>query len=316
MQALYEQIRLNKPNIRESSLTVYVNSIMNLYKKINGKYPKDIDAVYKQFLTEGGVDKVIEVIRSRPANTRKSILANILSLCRDKDDNDICIRYRQMMDSDIEVYERHIASNQKTERQKANWIGWDIVINVYDDMKKSIQALKLTTNKELTKRQYNQLQSFVLLSMYVLIAPRRIQDMIYLKFVPDDENNYVDFKKNQLVFNKYKTSKYYKEQVVDLPKPLKTILQKWQRTKQANNINDNDFVFTRYGGQRYEQPDVTNLLLSIFKDNKHTKGKNISVNILRHSYITSNVLPDIQKMKETAKDMGHDITQQLQYAKV
>ena len=62
-------------------------------------------------------------------------------------------------------------------------------------------------------------------------------------------------------------------------------------------------------GKPFDGGGWTKVLNSIFK-------KNISVNQLRHIYITEKCNPMIVKLQETANDMAHSTNMQQQYVKI
>lgn len=316
---VYDLIRKNKPNLAESSVQLYTKGIINLYKKVLSKLPEKIDDFFDLFFTKDGFEKTTDFLKKQNVNYRKSTIANILAIAYDNSSQSSVSKYRDdykiLMINDIQEYNNKLNEHNKTESQQKNWIEWNDVLTIYNEFAKQINSLKVWNDTNLSKITYNKIQQFVLLSMYVLIVPRRVADMEYLKFEKTDNENYIDFKHNQLIFNKYKTSKVYQEQKVDLPKQLKTILTKWYKLKKANGIST-EYVFTRYDGSKFTQPDISNMLMRFFTGNKHSKGKRISVNILRHSYITHNLLPHLKQMKETAEEMGHSLNQQMLYAKV
>jgi len=87
-------------------------------------------------------------------------------------------------------------------------------------------------------KEYQQIQDLIIVAVLggLFIPPRRNLDYccFKLKNINNDNDNYID--KNQFVFNTYKTAKFYKQQRVDIPKDLKTILTKWIK------INPTDYL--------------------------------------------------------------------------
>jgi hypothetical protein len=150
------------------------------------------------------------------------------------------------------------------------------------------------------------LQDFVMLSCLLLIPPRRSLDWVDFRIrdVDKEKDNYMSG--NKLVFNSYKTKKYYGRQEVNIDKnPLKKILTDWMK------INTTPFLLVDTTmKQPLNQSKLTIRLYGLFD------GKKVSVNMLRHIFITERVLPSVPKlneMKETAREMGHSLDQQLKY---
>jgi integrase len=204
-----------------------------------------------------------------------------------------------MMD-DIKTAKEETISQKRDESK--DWIDWSDVIAIHNALRRDTYYI-LKENK-LNSKERALLQDYVLLSLYVLIPPRRSMDYMELKFKPENGENYVDFKKNKLVFNKYKTSKFYKTQEVEMPRELKNILTKWEK------YNESPYVLTDTNGNKLNQVKLNQRLNRIF-------DMKISVNALRHSYLTNKygAIPALKDMMDTADEMGHDLSTALTYVK-
>ncbi len=295
MENIKEEIKKQRPNLSASSVNSYYSILKNLYKKLNEGKEED----FKNDFFKKEKETILKHLETMPPKKRKTILsALVIYVDCDKTRDE----YRKQMMDDIKVSkEEDIA--QKRDDSK-DWIDWNDVINVYNALRKDTYYLMKSTD-DLTPKEMNVIQDYVLLSLYVLIAPRRSMDYIELKFrnqTPED--NYIDFKKNKIYFNKYKTSKYYKTQVVDLPRDLKNILNRWY------SFNKNDYLLIDTNGNKLNQVKLNQRLNKIF-------GMKISVNALRHSYLTNKYgnIPALKDMLETADNMGHSLDQALEYVK-
>jgi integrase len=116
--------------------------------------------------------------------------------------------------------------------------------------------------------------------------------------------NYLD--KNKMVFNSYKTAKFYGTQELLIPKPLLSILKKW--------IGVNP---TRYLLFDTNMNKLTNVKLNQ-RFNKIFGDKKISTNQMRHTYLTNKFGDTINKNKEIAKtmsDMGSSMGMATTYIK-
>ena len=90
-------------------------------------------------------------------------------------------------------------NNEKTEKEKENWISQEAVLERLEDLKKIIQTL----GRKITENQFNELQKLLLLALYALQKPRRnkdYQDMLVFKKKPvsfhymmDIKGNFIDF---------------------------------------------------------------------------------------------------------------------------
>jgi len=121
-------------------------------------------------------------------------------------------------------------------------------------------------------------------------------------FSPKIDNYY---KSGKLYFNKYKTSDRYGLQVLDVPDELNKIIKKWIK------INDSDYLLFSSNGNPLTSPQITRTLNKIFD------GKKISVDMLRHIYLTNYYknMPALIKMEELASDMGHSVATAMTYVK-
>ena len=111
--------------------------------------------------------------------------------------------------------------------------------------------------------------------------------------------------KNEFVFNTYKTSKFYGEQRIEIPKELKTILTKWLK------VNGTDYLLFDINGSKLTSVKINQRLEKIF-------GKKAGANLLRHLYLTSKFGDTIKKnneIDETMEDMGSSASQLKTYVK-
>jgi hypothetical protein len=284
---------LKNKSLSENSLKTYTNQLKTLFNSIW----KNEDFNYKYFFDKS--DKVLEKLKSiENINTRKTKTAALVILTGDK--SKVVKKYRDLMSADLEKYNNEIKQNKMNDKQKENWIDLKEVNSIYNNLKKKYKDL---WNKEkLTADELLDLQKIVILSLYVLIPPRRLKDYLDFKLKNYDKetDNYVD--KNELIFNSYKTAKFHGQDKVALPLTLKKIINKW-KTK-----NNNDFLLIDFYGKQLKAPALTKILNSIFK-------KNISVNMLRHIFITENVGPKIKELEKVAQEMGHTMNEQKNYVK-
>jgi len=121
-----------------------------------------------------------------------------------------------------------------------------------------------------------------------------------LKGINPKTDNYI--KKDTFVFNNFKTKKSFGSQEVKINPVLLKYLKLWLK------VNPTEFLLFDTKFNSLSQPQMTFRLNSIF-------GKKISVNLLRHIYITDELGEDIQNLNEKARDMGHSTATQATYVK-
>lgn len=292
--SLAELIKSKKEGISESSVKTYVSLLKSLYYM---KHDKGSDINHKWFNNQ---DEIIELLKEKPASSRKTTYSALVSVAED------CDKYRKNMMEDGAAYNKHISSQTMSDTQKENWKSFDEVKKIYESTYAKVKPL-LNTTDELNKKDYNSLMDFIILSLTCgyWIPPRRSQDWVDFKvknFNPKEDNCII---KGNFVFNKYKTAKFYHEQLVEIPKGLKLIISKWVK------ITRGDYLISDQVGKQ-----LTNVKLSQ-RLNKIFDGLKISTSMLRHIYLSDKLkdVPKLQELQKLAADMGHSLKEQMEYVK-
>ena len=206
-------------------------------------------------------------------------------------------------------------TNKLVNNQKNNYVGWDHILDIYEKVK--------------DKKDDNYL-NYAILSLYILFPPRRLSDYALMYISKDSKykvnrgytklhetKNYYDIKKKSFVFNDYKTNKkvikvdgkdkyMYKQQIFKVPTVLSKVLNEYIK---KYKITDKLF--------NYNATTLGNKIKQIFRTEIK---KDVSVNILRHSFI-SHILNNREKynssmLNEIADTMAHSNNMQSQYYKI
>lgn len=292
-------IATNKPDIAKSTCKSYASTIVSICKEIE---LKSVEEAKKHL--NASAKKIIFLCHDKPPTRIKNIMSALIAFC----DNPKSIEaYRKVLIDNGKKADDIEEKQEKTKKQEDNWESWDQVLEVYNQLKEEAQPLFKRDN--FTQASMKLMQQYIILSMYVLIPPRRIADYQNFKISDIDKtkDNYFDEAKKQLVFNQYKTSKHYGQQTVEAPKELIELFNKWIPI--AKRYSDY-LIFNSYG-KGLSQPQITKLINSIF-------GKNISASMLRHIFISCVVLKDVPKhteLEKIASDMGQSVEQQAMYKK-
>jgi hypothetical protein len=208
------------------------------------------------------------------------------------------------MNTDSKISKEEVDKQQMTQTQKDNWIEWADVESKYNKLKKDAEMFMKDETPD--KHKLDIIKMYVLLSMFVLIDPRRSLDYVQFKIrnIDKSTDNYMDAKTNKLIFNQYKTAKNYGKQDIDLPKELKKIITKWM------TINTSDYLIPDSTGGISSSNKITNMFYKFF-------NKKVSVNMLRHSKLTTvyKDIPGLSEMKQRATNMGQSLEQALTYIK-
>jgi hypothetical protein len=282
-----------KPNLSASSITTYNSILTNLYKKVFGDMTIELEK-FKE------TEPILKYLQDIPFNKRKTILSALLLVSPNEK------KYRDLMLDDIHTYNDEQEKQIKNEKQEHNWVDSNEIEKKWETLKKN--AMILYKKQQKTVQDYQEIQSFILLSLLggLFTPPRRAKDFtdFKIKNIDKTKDNYID--KNQMIFNSFKTAKFYGEQKVLVSPELKKILTKWIC------VNPTDYLFFDSFFQPLSSVKLNQRLNKLF-DNKR-----ISVNALRHSYLSNKYQNTIETNKELENDltsMGSSILQQKVYIK-
>jgi hypothetical protein len=292
MKDLVDKIKNNKPNISESTIKTYTSLLKSFYYKHHEKGSQmNMDWFEDQ-------DHIIKLLADKPASSRKTTFASLIAVSKDND------KYKKALINDGKKYQEFINTQTKTQSQEDNWKSYEDVKSMYENMYERVKPL-LNSKEKLSSKEFKALMDFVILSLTsgYWIPPRRSLDWTSMQFKKSDgDDNYID--KSKFVFRKYKTSKFYDEQTVEIPKGLKTILTKWAKH------NPHDYLLVDASGKPISNVRLTQKLNAIFDGN-------VSTSLLRHIYLSDKLkdVPALESLQKQATDMGHSVMEALQYVK-
>lgn len=279
----------NRPSLSKSSLKTYESLLRNLSKKMNG------ESSPKQF---NNVKEVLSILKDVEPRKRKTLLSALVIISDKKE-------YRDLMLDDIKEYNKEEGKQTKTDKQKENWVEKDELEKIYNEYE--VLTKLLYKKKSLNSNDLQEIQNFIILNLLggKYIPPRRSKDYVDLKIknIDKDEDNYID--KNKIIFNSYKTAKTYGRQEIDIPKPLKTILNKWIK------INPTDYLLFDSQCNKLTNVKLNQRLNKLF-------GKKASVNQMRKTYLSdkySDMIDKQNELNQDFKDMGSSNLQEKIYIK-
>ena len=277
MEHLKEYIHSKRPNLSASSLITYTSILKNLYYRVFEK--QEID--FKKF---DETEPILHFLKNMPPNKRKTILSALVIITDKKE-------YRDLMMEDVRDYNKEISMQVKTPEQEASWVNGNEVKEIWDDLKRNADLLY--KKKTLTPVDLQHIQSYIILSLLggIFIPPRRSKDFVdfVIKDVDKNKDNYIE--KNRMIFNSYKTAKTYGCQQIDVPKILQGILKKWI------NVNPTKTLLFDVNMNPLSSVKLNQRINKIFNDRK------VSVNALRHSYLTDKYAQYSDVDKQLSKDM-------------
>ena len=287
-EQIVDILKTKRPNLHDKSVKTYVSLLKNIMKNMD----------YNNFeqLNENPND-VISFLKDKYNNINgiKTRLSALYVITQNKE------YHIDMMDN-IQKYNTEVNTQTKNEKQKENWMTSEEIQTIYDKLETNVKPL--FKKKDLNTKELLQIQNFVILSLFTLIPPRRIMDYIEMKINNIDTNKDNFIKGNNLVFNTYKTSKQKGQQKIQIPKELKSIL-----TRYIKLINDkSDYLLFNNKFQQLSTPNMTLKLNKIF-------GKKVSVNMLRHIYLSEKHAENLKEMENDFESMGSSLKQSKVYIK-
>lgn len=314
MDNLREKIDSSR-NIKENSLNAYLISIKKLNEFITKKEFKNLD-----FLKDE--KKVLEKLKELKLTTQKNYLSAIivsLSAYGDKYEDDLKT-YRKRLEQLNEVYNSEIKKNEKTETQEKNWVSMKELRKVMNSYKLDLKERGAFSKDELTRRELDILQRWVVANLYLnddnppirldYGNMRIISEKDFEKLKEDElDKNFLVVKNRAnkyFHFGDYKTEKTYDKKEIKVGKKLNSVLNIWLK-------------HNKKGGLLYDtkgNPMSSNTLGKYIKKVFEKTGKQVSVNMLRHIYISEKFPPQEEKEKEeVASKMLHSVKIQKAYSK-
>ena len=300
--------------LSDNSIRVYNSNLKILNKLItNQDTIKNID-----FLKD--VDKVYDVLSDKSIHTKKNYTTAIIALLKISKEEELYKKYAKIQDKFSNKIEDNYDENSKTEAQKENWVDYKVILDLLNKYKRDAKPILEKDRSDLTKRDYQLIQQYLVLYLYSGKAFDIIRnDFANMKIIIDDKEK-LDDDKNYLVIKQRKTpyfqlgefktkkSKSYDDKpfIIKLKdKDLNYLLRKWI------GINLNEYLLINLSGNQNTKKGspmtangITKYLQKIFKTNL---GKSISTSLLRSIYITHKYKENLntKEKKELATNMLH-----------
>ena len=294
MSIFKDEIKAMRPHLSKNSLNTYGSILSKMYERI---FPNDSSVDPAKF--ESHIDDVLEHLENVPLNRKKTTLSALYVLTENP-------QYRALMVTGINDYNQFIAKQIKTDKQEENWMTMKEIKALYNKLKKQADLLYKKDNK--TPADLQKIQNYVILALVsgIFIEPRRSLDWTEFRIrdINKEKDNYVDGK--DLVFNQYKTSKFYgKDRLKNIPTTLLNIMKKW------SSLNPTDTLLFDSNYQSLTSVKLNQRLVRIF-------GKQLSTTQLRRIFLSDKFKHLIDEKKEihnTMRKMGSSSRQLETYVK-
>ena len=286
---LEEEIKKQRPHLNPSSVKTYTSILFNLHKKLE---PENEDI--KFFDND---EKIIDSLKEKTPQTRKTVLAALFILTNNK-------AYNELMLSDCKHTNDLYKTQKKSKKEEDGWVSIEEIKKIYDELFEKVNAM---FSKKLLA-DYQIINNFILLGCLggvTGLPPRRSKDYTEMKIKNFDTKTDNYYKAGKFYFNIYKTAKDYGEQIIDVktkaPEFYKA-LNKWVK------YNPTDYLLFSTNQQKLTSPQITRMLNKIF-------GKNTSVDLIRHIYLTEKYGKLQEEMEQDSKAMSHSLAMQALYIK-
>ena len=283
MNTLKEQLKLKRPTLSDNSLTTYASILKNLHKTVFGSDEIDINRFNE-------TDKILDTIKSIEPKRRKTILSALMIITNDKKkfkdiekeepppieqtnptEGPIALPFDiKLLLVDTEGHNGYIEEKQDDSPiSVAEDVSFQNYIQeVYDNLKNDAE---LTYKKKmLSTADYQLIQSFVIVSLLggMHIKPRKSKDYVDFKIKNFNEalDNHIE--KDKLIFIVLP-----EKEIVEVPKPLQTILKKWIA------INPTEYLLFDTNRNKLSSVKLNQRLNKIFNNKK------VSINALIQSFV-------------------------------
>ena len=303
---LVDDIKKSRPNIKENTIKQYE---VNL-KKLQKIY----DTEGYDFLSKPDdvMDKIKDLHYLSQRNILNAIVVLLMALNHDEKYDELLITYGDLRDELNDKYSDEQKSGVISDKQSKNFTDIESIYKMINDMAEDLKPIKKKSKDDITKKEMQLLQAYVLFNIYSRMPMRNdvagmmvINQAAYKKLSEDEkkENNYlvVPSKGNiYFVLNKYKTSKKYQE--LDLPiedKDLRRILRYYLK---MSGIEKGGILFKTSTGKPLTRTELSKVLL---KYSQKYMGKSISTTLLRKIYLSSKYGDMKKELEKDNKVMGH-----------
>jgi len=286
-------IQKARPTLKPQSTKTYMSNI----RKIAGT--KEIDNL--KFLDDP--DAVFSLMSTYKLTMKRNILSSILVLlsavATEKDTKEALRKiYADKLLELTEEMKVELAKNNKTETQEKNWVS-------LADLRKITKALIRNSPGS---------QNTMIAALYSLQPPTRLDyydmEIVSPKQERTNDKNYLiinNRSKKTFLFNDYKTSRHHGTVSLPVNKELNTVINKFLKLNPERK-----YLLQGKNGLPLSRNNLGKMITKIFA----STGKQVSLNIIRHVYVSEKV--DIEKIKEQnelAASMMHSSGTQLDYAK-
>ena len=243
--------------------------------------------------------EILKFIAKYKPTTQRSFIISICTVLKNNDDK----LYNQYFEL-LSKFNNDLKINvDKSEKQTKNWIEESDIQTIYNDVR-----TKASEKKTKSKDSFDNMLNYLIISLYILQAPRRNIDYTLMKISSDmtDTNfNYLDLKNKQFIFNNYKTQGKYNSVNITIEPDLFIVINKYIKIhpefKKMKNKSYNFHFLVNYNRDEINKSQNMTLLLNkIF-------NKKIGSSMLRNMFLTTKYGKIMKELKVDVADMGTSV---------
>lgn len=298
-----DEISKARPSLKTNTIKQYTTNLNKLKKMFD---TDNYDFLKK---SKDVMDKLSDLHYLSQRNILNAVIVLLMALNDDKKYDELLEEYGKLRDELNNKYNDEQKSGVISDKQSKNFATTEEVFDMINKMADELKPLKKKSNDNITKKEKQLLQAYVLFSIYARMPFRNdvagmmsINQAAYKKLSDEEkkENNYlvVPSKGNlYFVLNKYKTSKKYQELDLKIEdKNLRKILRYYLK------VNGMGVLFKTSTDKPLTRIELSKVLL---KYSKKYMDKSISTTLLRKIYLSSKYGDMKEELEKDNKVMGH-----------
>ena len=304
---------------KRSSARTYASTIRRLGEKFRGGkkgYAKDLNWVHDK--------DIIENIRKHDStlNVKRNLVNGMIIALKLRPNQPLLDKYSEYLQKLNTEVDTKAKSGELSEKQQARWLTWEKIVKLRRILARKVRLSQAYKRDKLTARDFKLISQYFILCLYTMTSPVR-NDWALVTFhsvkgfenIGTRDSNYLVQRKSgyQVYWNAFKTNKKFKEVVLDVPKPLQTIMKKHITYLKKWFPNNNRLLLN----SRYEpmsRISLTKFLQSMFYTwfRKKIGSSHIRTIFLSHKFSHK----EDEERKRISKEMHHSLdTQQKYYVK-
>lgn len=303
---VYSKIKEYKPNLKDSSINIYVRNLNKLKKIFN-------ENDYKFLENYEDVEKILENLSYLTVRNYYNAIIVLISALNG--DDELIDQYAVMRDELNEKYfKENTESNKISSKQEQNFITYNEVVEMLNKMADDLRILKIKQKKDIGVKERTLLQIFVIFNIYLHIPLRNdVVDLIKItkrefnKKTDDDKklNNYIVFENNNMFFSigKYKTDKTYSTKTIEISKELQKVIRFWKR---ISIYNDSEYLFLSATGKKLNRNELSQLMIRYSKLYLNDKAQ-LSTTMMAKITMSHHLGELKKKQEEMSKQRGTSI---------